>query len=284
MEKGINIIRKIEECLPSMTASQLKIANYILSDPMVLLFSSIEQASKQIGVSTATIVRFANLFGFHGYTELQGNVRAHYQQQVDPEKRLNANLDESSSSDNIFHSTYMQQLKPLESLYTDELEEKLKQTVDLLSAANHIYTSGPRGSFAIAYYLGHHLNRIFHNCDILEDNERISDLLARIKPGDVMLIINQPRYARRMYQSAQIAKNAGAKLIVITDNIMSPYCKISDVFFIVPNQSGDFHNSLLATLMIAEILITSMMVRNKKETQEGLVRMEPLFKQLNTFL
>lgn len=284
MEKGINIIKKIEECLPSMTASQLKIANYILSEPMVLLFSSIEQASKQIGVSTATIVRFANLFGFHGYSELQANVRTYYQQQVDPEKRLNDNLDEENSTDNIFKSTFVQQLQSLETLYTQELEEKLKQTVDLLSGANHIYTTGPRGSFAIAYYLGHHLNRIFRNCDILEADERISDLLMRIKPGDVMLIINQPRYAKRMYISAQIAKSAGAKLIVITDNILSPYCKISDVFFIVPNKSGDFHNSLLATMMIAEILITSMMVRNKKETQEGLIQMEPLFKELDTFL
>lgn len=284
MEKGINIIKKIEECLPSMTASQLKIANYILSEPMVLLFSSIEQASKQIGVSTATIVRFANLFGFHGYTELQANVRTYYQQQVDPEKRLNANLDEIHSSDNIFLSTYLQQLHSLESFYTEELEEKLKQTVELLSKANHIYTAGPRGSFAIAYYLGHHLNRIFRNCDILEDNERLSDNLMRIQPGDVMLVINQPRYAKRMFKAAQIAKTAGAKLIVITDNILSPYCKISDVFFIVPNQSGDFHNSLLATMMIAEILITSMMVRNKKDTQEGLARMEPLFRQLDTFI
>lgn len=284
MEKGINIIKKIEECLPSMTSSQLKIANYILSDPMVLLFSSIEQASKQIGVSTATIVRFANLFGFHGYAELQANVRTYYQQQVDPEKRLKANLDKVDSGNDLFHNVYRQQMSVLETFYTKELEEKLKQTVELLSSAEHIYTCGPRGSFAIAYYLGHHLNRIFRNCDILNDSERIGDTLIRIKPGDVMMIVNQPRYAKRMFKAAQLAKKAGAKLIVITDNILSPYCKISDVFFTVPNQSGDFHNSLLSAMMLAEILITSMMVYNREKAKEKLSQMEPLFKDLDTFL
>lgn len=279
-----NILQLIEQKLPSMTKSQLKIANHILQNPTLLLFSSIEQTAEQMGVSTATIVRFANLFGFHGYTELQNSIRTYYQECTEPELRLNANLNNTDGKQNLYFSTYAKQMHMLELLYNNDFEAKLKKATYYLNNAAHIYTAAPRASYSVAYYIGHHLNRIFKNCDILDSNERLADTVVRITSDDAVLIVNHPRYTKTMVGLADYAKSVSAKLIVISDSFLAPYSKIADVFFAVSNQSGDFHNSLLPSMMIAEILITAMMINNKEKTQESIRNLNPILKQLDVFI
>ena len=281
--KEENILLRIEEKLPSMTKSQLKIANEVLQNPTILLFSSVEQLAQQLEVSTATIVRFANLFGFHGYAELQNQFRIYYQQFTEPEVRFNANLSSQSAEQNMLYDAYLLQMKILEGYYTKDLELKLQKATELLSNAPHIYTAGSRAGFSIAYYLGHHLNRIFKNCDIIESNDRITDILVRIQPDDVVFIANQPRYTKAMYELARAAKAASAKLIVICDTFLSPYSKLADVLFAVPNQSSDFHNSMIPSMMTVELLITSMMLNNNDHVQKSLPKLNLLFEQFEVF-
>lgn len=274
----------VRENLPAMTASQLKVANGLLLDPSVCLFSSIDQAAKQLNVSTATIVRFAKLIGFHGYSELQQMLRSQYKQNFEPLDRLNAGMYEMDSSGSPFYSVYLQQRKLIESLYTPEMEEMLRSAADMLCKARRIYTLGARGSFACSYYLGHHLNRILGNCDILEDNARLSDRLLQIKPDDVLLVINQPRYSKRIYHAAEVIRTTGAHVIAVSDTLISPYYHLADVFIAVPTKSIDFHNSMLASMMIAEILIAVIATLNKPILQDHLKRMEHIFDKLDIFM
>lgn len=281
-----NILLCIEEKLPTMTKSQLIIANELLQNPTILLFSSLEQLAAQLGVSTATIVRFANLFGLHGYTELQNKFRSHYQQLAEPEVRFNTNLlsQDEQQERNLLYSAYLLQMHILESYYTKDLELKLEKATALLSNASHIYAAGSRGGFSVAYYLGHHLNRIFHNCDIVESTDRLADTIVRITSNDVVFIANHPRYTKAMYEFARAAKSASAKLIVVCDTFLSPYSKLADVLFAVSNESNDFHNSMIPAMMTAELLITSMMRQNNDRTQEALQKLNPVFTQLDLFM
>lgn len=281
-----NILLSIEEKLPTMTKSQLIIANEILQNPSILLFSSLEQLAAQLGVSTATIVRFANLFGLHGYAELQARFRSHYQQFAEPEVRFSTNLNFRSENqeEDLLYNAYLLQMQILESYYTKDLELKLQKATELLSNAAHIYTAGSRAGYSIAYYLGHHLNRIFHNCDIIQSTDRLADMAVRITADDVVFIANHPRYTKAMYEFARATKEASAKLIVICDTFLSPYSKLADVLFAVSNESVDFHNSMIPAMMTAELLITSMMRRNNDRTQEALQKLNPIFKQMDLFM
>lgn len=284
MAEKTSIIDLINERFPSMTAAQVKIANGILQDPTLCLFSSIEQAAKQLDVSTATLVRFAQMLGLHGYVQLQDMLREHYWQHHEPVVRLNSSSEEQGPDEMTFQSIYQYQMRLLESMYSPDLDEKLRQAVELIKSAGHIYTVGYRGSFACSYYVGHHLNRIMGNCDILDNQTRLSDYLPRIKPGDVFFVVNQPRYIKQLYQVCVIAQQMGAKLVMISDSLTSPYRKLADVFFGVPIRSGDFHNSLMASMMLAEIIITSIVNSDRERAEERLHKIEPAFKSMDFFM
>ena len=284
MEESANIMDLIKEKLSEMTVSQMKIANRILTDPTLFLFSSVEQVARQLDMSTATVVRFAKILGMHGYSQLQEMLRNSYGQRFEPVVRMNSLDGEEDQPENPYAGVYQRQMKQLENFYTPELEGKLRQAVELLCDANHIYMVGVRGSFACAYYLGHHFNRILGNCDILEDNARLSDELLRIQSGDVLFVVNQPRYSKQVYRTARFAREMNAKVIAISDTVLSPYDKLSDVYFTAPIQSGDFHNSLMASMMIAEILITGVVNHDKNKAQARLRQMEYIIKEMDIFL
>lgn len=280
----MNIVSVIKENLPHFTKSQKMVAAMVLEDPMAMAFSSIEQSSKQARVSTATIVRFANALGLEGYTELQEQLRRYCQSQLNPISRLEKNQRVSKNQESILDQIYDVQLNNLRLTYTQELEEKLFTTVQYLKSASHIYTCGSRGSAAITYYLGHHLNRVFRNVDILPDDSRMVDGLLRIREGDVFLLCNMPRYSKQVCRAARIARERGAKIVSITDSIASPYDNISHILLPASCRSGDFHNSLLSAMLIAEMLITLLMADDMVVTSSKLHEMEPLFEEMDTFM
>lgn len=280
----MDIVFLIKENLPNFTKSQKIVAAMILEDPMAMAFSSIEQFSKQSRVSTATIVRFANALGLNGYSELQEQLRQYCQAQLNPVSRLEQNTHSPKGEESMLDHIYNVQLNNLHLTYTPELEEKLLATVHHLKSAHHIYTCGSRGSAAITYYLGHHLNRVFRNVDILHDDSRMVDALLRIRDGDVFFLCNMPRYSKQVCRAARIARERGARIISITDSIASPYDELSHILLPARCRSSDFHNSLLSAMLIAEMLITLLMSDDTAATSSKLSEMEPLFEDMDMFL
>ncbi|WP_160638115.1 MurR/RpiR family transcriptional regulator [Pseudoflavonifractor sp. 60] len=280
----MDIVADIKRKLPKLTKSQKLIAALTLEDPMAIAFSSIDQAAKTAHVSTATIVRFANTLGLNGYSELQEKLRQYCQSQLNPISRLEKNVYHQKTKKSILDHIYDVQLNNLRLTYSEDLEDKLMTTVQYLKEAPHIYTCGSRGSAAISYYLGHHLNRVFGNVDILPDDSRIVDFLLRIQPGDLLLVSNMPRYSKGIYHTAKIAKAQGAKIVSITDSLASPYDSISDILLPASCHSSDFHNSLLSAMLIAEMLITLLISGDMTEASARLNQMEPLFQEMDIFL
>lgn len=280
----LNVIQKIEMLMPEMTKVQKRMAARILKEPTLVAFSSVEQIAKETGVSTASVVRFANALGFEGYSELQMEIRKYCRDLLSPVERLDKNYKVYQGKGNMLRQVYEQQYANLQSILTADIEDKIDRTVEFIRNARQIYTLGVRGSFSASYYLGHHLNRVLQNCDVLKVDDALPEWLGRMTGEDLMIVVNMPRYDRRIHKAAEIAKEKGVRLVAISDSVMAPYAAISDVFFSVPNQSGDFHNSLLSTFLIIETIISSVIALEYQDTRKKLRDLEDVFKRLETFV
>lgn len=280
----LNILQEIESFTPKMTKVQKRLALRILEEPMMAAFSSIDQLSKEASVSTASVVRFANALGYEGYSELQAKLQEYCRSLLIPVRRLDSNYKNSKNGESILHSVCEQQLSNLKDIDTFEVDKKISKTVELIRNSRHIYTLGVRGSYAASYYLGHHLDRVLRNCDILESDDRLPEYLERMTSEDLLILINMPRYDRRILTAAKIVKDKGVKLVAISDTLLAPYASIADVFFSAPNQSSDFHNSLVSTFLIIETIISSVISSEYLKARENLSNMEPVLNQLNTFI
>ena len=70
-----DLIREIEELLPTFSKGQKTIANYLLHNYDKAAYLTAARLGKEVGVSESTVVRFAIELGFDGYPGLQQNLR-----------------------------------------------------------------------------------------------------------------------------------------------------------------------------------------------------------------
>ncbi len=279
-----NILEQIEEKFPSFTKLQKIAARSILDDPMDSAFSTVEQFSRKARISAATVVRFANTMGYSGYTEFQQAIQEYLRARLNPVKRLEQSLSSKGNGATVLSTFYRNQLALLETVLNDKIEAQIAEAAAAIAGTGHIYTLGSRGSYAIAYYICHHLNRVYKNADILPETGRLSDYLMRIHPGDVVIVVNFPRYNRQLVGAAKIAAALGAKVIVFTDSRFSPYTQHADILFELPCNSNDYHNTLLPAMLVSELLISYTIMKNYDVTRKSLDDLEPLCHTLEVFV
>ena len=57
-----------------LTKSQIRIADYVAKNQKRILGMTAKELGREVGVSDATIIRFARTVGFGGYTDLQEQI------------------------------------------------------------------------------------------------------------------------------------------------------------------------------------------------------------------
>ena len=278
-----SIIEKIENFIPRLTKVQQLIAVSIIQDPLAASFYSIKELAVKVGISPASIVRFAKLVTDGGYPQLQTELQTYIQTVSDPVKRLKLNVITNTESEKLLTQVYETQLDNLQKTFNQSLIASINQAISLITEAEHIYTSGSRGSYSVAYYLGHHLNRVLGNVDIIPDNDRLADFSLRVTDRDVAVFICLPRYSERLLTAAKRLHAAGTKIISINGSPRSPFVEYSVVSIYALYNSNDFHNSLLSSMFIAEMLISSVISRNMSQALDNLDNLEQLFSTMQQF-
>lgn len=276
------ILAKIEDDIPSMTKTQQVIALSILNDPLSAAFSTVHDFAAAAGVSPASVVRFAQKFS-GGFPELQTSLKEHIQELSNPVRRMELNFMPDSDDEVLITKIYDAQLENLRSTFNRVFISSAIESVNLINAAGHIYTFGSRGSRSVAYYLGHHLNRVFSNADPVPDDDRIADCILRTGERDVAIFFALPRYSSRLLATARMLRERNVKIITVNDSPHSPFTELSDVAFFVTYHSGDFHNSQLSSMLLAEILISMSISKNRGTALLSLGRMESGFTSLEQF-
>jgi len=279
-----NLLNRIEDAIPTMTKKQREIALAILGDPLSVIFSTVHSFAAQVDVSPASIVRFAQQFTEGGFPELQSELQKHIQEVSDPIKRMELNFIPDSDDGVLVTKIYETQLRNLQNTFNRAFISSALEARDLIAKAEHIYTFGSRGSRSVAYYLSHHLNRVFSNADIIPEDDRIADRLLRATDRDVAIIFALPRYSMKLLAAARQLREQGLHIITVNDSPRSPFAELSNVALFVSYHSSDFHNSQLSSMLLAEILISLVISRDRETSLHNLDRIEDSFAKMDQFV
>ena len=95
--------------------------------------------------------------------------------------------------------------------------------------AKNIYIIGLRSSKELSEFFGFYLNIILQNLRIVSYG--ISDIfeqMIKIGEGDLVIGIGFPRYATKTIDVLDFSKARGAKVVAITDSLLSPLAAKAD--------------------------------------------------------
>jgi len=278
-----DLMRTIQVKFPRLSKGQKLIAEYILKHYDKAAFMTAAKLGISVGVSESTVVRFANELGFSGYPKLQKALQELIKNKLTTVQRIELSNDfvsEESALKGVLKSDMENIRATLEKINHKTFED----VVNGIFSANKIYIIGLRSSTALAEFLGFYLNLILDNVKVV--GYGVSDIFEQIinvHENDLVIGIGFPRYAARTIESLDFAQGRGAKVVAITDSLLSPLAARADYTLIAQSNMASFVDSLVAPLSVINALIIAVGLREKEKISSTFTKLENIWEEYQVY-
>jgi len=255
-----------------------QIASYALDNPSEMALETIASVAPRAGVQPSSLIRFAKVFGFSGYSEMQRVFRLRLTDAMpDYKERLRLLGDDrpghkAKDVASLLDQFVQADIVGLQCLLQQERTgELLEQAIDLIAGAETVYLVAHRRSFPVTCYLSYALSQL-HVRNVLVDGvggmffQQVSHATTR----DVILAVSTKTYSPDVVQVVREASQRGLRVISITDSPLSPLAEHATISLEVQQASVQMFRSLAVPMTLAITLIVGLgrVLENKKATAQ----------------
>ena len=263
-----DLFAKIGELSPA----EKKVARTLLSSYPSAGLQSAAALAKAAGTSTPTVLRLVTRLGIGGYPDFQRRLREEVTHHMgSPITRTEkATIDGQGSA--ILPIALTEKIALIETLATSVPRSEFDRAVQILSAKpRQVTILGGYFSRYLAVMLALQLDQIIANVDFAAEplGHDIGKLLKLSNSG-VAVVLDFRRYELVAKQAADLAKEQGATVIVITDQGLSPASENADIVLPV-SVSGIPFDSFAGVLVLVEALVEAVLIATG---DRGLARMK----------
>ena len=279
-----DLLKIIEEGIPSFSKGQKRIAEYILANYDKAAYLTASRLSGIVGVSESTVVRFAIELGFEGYPEFQHSLKSMIRTKLTSFQRMevtNQIIGEGDVLEKVLSSDAERIRRTLDGVNRASFE----QAVEKIIGAENIFILGVRSSSYLAGFLNHGFRMIFDNVKFLEttSGSELFEQMVRIKEGDTLIAISFPRYSKRVVKAVEYARARGANVVALTDSEHSPIAADANQLLVAQSDMASFVDSLVAPLSILNALIVAVSRKKREEVTDRLRALEEILDHYDVY-
>ena len=279
-----DLLRTIEEGMPSFSKGQKRIAEYILENYDKAAYLTASRLSAIVGVSESTVVRFALELGFEGYPEFQHSLKDLIRTRLTSFQRMevtNQIIGDGNVLEKVLASDSDRIRRTLEGIDRKAFED----AVDKIVHAKNVYILGVRSSSYLAGFLNHSFRMIFDHVNFLQSTSgsEMFEQIMRIGEGDVLIALSFPRYSKRVVNAVEYARAQKANVVALTDRRQSPIAAYADQLLIAKSDMASFVDSLVAPLSIINALIVAVSRQKQAEVTERLRVLEEIWDKYEVY-
>lgn len=254
---------------------QLKtIARHVDAVRERIALESVQQVAAACGVQPSAVVRFAQHFGFSGFSQMQSLFRDQAQARLDPargyQQRLRALLTGSAqapSAGDLGAAVIDGAIASLGELRNGLAQAQLEEAVGLLQRGKTIWIAGARRSFPVAAYLAYALQQTDRPVHWLGGMGHMqTGELRAIRRDDVLIAISFEPYASETLAAVELASHREVAVLAITDSRLGPIARRANVTLTVEESAVHGFRSLAATFCLAHTLFLALAGRLELES------------------
>lgn len=284
---GEKILERISRAFDTLPGEVRKAARHVADNRSEVAFHSMRGVAKSAGVSPATMVRLAKTLGFQGYDEL----RAAFQEQIEtrPQSFLaRAEMVRAAQPRSRWMHTVQRvidgELANIHACVSGISERDLDAVAGLFAGARRVYVLGLRGMYPSAFFF-HYSARTFSDKTVLVDGAGAThlDALRDVGSQDVVLVYTCQPYAKETLRGARLAHDRGAKLVAITDGMLSPAARLATVAFKVDANPATLLSSAAANMLVTQVLIAVFFAASGKGAVSAVRRTDEQVALLETY-
>ncbi|MBB5700853.1 DNA-binding MurR/RpiR family transcriptional regulator [Ochrobactrum daejeonense] len=248
LEVSDRLPKRLKQCADFVAANQDRIA-----------VSTVAEMAEGAGVQSSAFMRFCQIMGFSGFSEMQKLFRESYAGGwPDYSTRLQHLRETAAGSAPALLAEFAEAGRTsLEGLLKTVDPESLEKAVKLLANAQTIHIVGIRRAFPVASYLAYALEKMEVPAMLHSAVGKLENLHA-IREGDVLLAITFSPYSPETVAMAEAVAARGIDVVGITDTFVSPMSKHAKQTLLVSEVDFGAFRSLSATLCLAIALAVSV--------------------------
>ena len=274
-------IKEILSKVKSLNGAQRKLGNYLQNDSSALLVSNVNDLAEAVGVSKATVVRFAKTLGYSGFPELRREIHKEMRRKLRAADRMKETFAEIGDDENIFAKLIKRDTRLLQETLQAASFTDFHSAVELILDARKVFLIGLNASTALAYILYFRLVRMKKDAHwiFMTGGTSLVEQLAFMGRSDVLVAIDFLDVPREVQTALQHAKKVGARVLGITDFPTSPIAKAANVCLYAKRGLHSSVNSLTPAFSLVNALAIAVGWAKKADSIKALTDLDTLLEE-----
>ncbi|MFH2557660.1 MurR/RpiR family transcriptional regulator [Klebsiella aerogenes] len=270
MAYSIDIISCITDRFMALTATEKRIAQFILDDVAAAAEMPIAELARLTDTSQASVTRFARALGCKDVRELKMKLA----QSLAIGQRFILDVPDLEGVQGIYESI----ISVLETNRRALDLAALKRAVEWISGARQVLALGMGGGSTIcAQEIQYRLFRLGLPVVSQSDGLLVRMMSSAVTAKDVVIVLSLGGYTKEMIESAAIARQYGAKIVAITPP-ETPLAAQADIVLPLLVSENDYifkpSASRYAMLAMVDVLATELAMANKPQAKDSLRRIK----------
>jgi len=254
-----NVIARIQSTYKTLGPTSRLIADFILSQPDAVMRMSVTELSEQTGSSQGSVVNFCQNLGLSGFQQLKLSLA---QAVVQPVQYIQEDLARTDDVETICRKMFHAGIQALRDSMSVLDPKSVAAAVEAIRKAKRIEIYGIGSSAPIAEDAHYRMLRIGLDAKAVTDSHIQAISASRTGPDVAVLTISHTGSTHETVVATQLAKEAGATTIALTNYARSPIQSHADVTLFTMARETMFRTeamtSRIAQLCVIDTLIAAL--------------------------
>ena len=268
-EQHMDILERIHASYYQLTATERKLADFVLAQHSQVQFMSITQLADECGTAEATISRFCRSLKLKGFNAFKIELARH-------SAPTTARKQEHEADTPAGRCQEVGRLATDAVQQTIELvdHQLIQKTVELIEKAPRVMCIGSGGSMVLASECAHMFSTVTGKFHSVSDSHMQMSAAATLEKGSIILLFSYSGATTNGIQVLELARMRGIKTILITRFHKSPAAKLADVVLRCGSNEGPFQfgsvAAKIAQLVVVDVLFQEYYSRNQEICEENI--------------
>lgn len=265
----LSILEQIRTAYYQLTATERKVADYVLTRHDQVQFMSISQLADECGTAEATISRFCRSLKFKGFNAFKIELARNHSPASPQEHDPDTPEGRSKHVGRLAVEAITQTIDLLE-------PQKILRTVELFEKASRVMCIGSGGSMIIAEECAHLFSTATGKFTAVADSHTQMSAVATLGPQDVILLFSYSGATTNGIQVLDLARQLKLPTVLVTRFSKSPAAKLANVVLRCGSNESPFQfgsvPAKVAQLMVIDVLFQEYCHRNRAVCEENIQR------------
>jgi len=201
----LNFFDYVEKHIDRLNKNETYLLNYFIDNSRKIKDMKIKNASEEVFVSPATIVRFCQKLGFSGFTEFKNSLWSTIEQQSQEKVLKESNITKSNIFDDV--SKTMNLIS----------ETIIDDIIKLIYESKRIDFYGEGSSRIVCEEMTRRFRLVKKQAYFYDDTSLMYLSASNLNPTDIAFCVSMSGETSQILKAANIAKTTGATLVSVTN-------------------------------------------------------------------